>query len=207
MVTGLILLAAATIDTVSRQRLERVRPVAAKDDRVRHEPRHLGPRARWSRASSRAATSRSTRARRPPTASRRAVAGLDGLIDDYEFHYPAELSERNIDVVRDALGGHEIYTVCTGLHLDARFGRGGLVSPDPDTRAAALRLTLETAEFAGQVGAHMVCWPGIEGSTTRSRLPTRTPGSGSSTASGRRPRCARSTASRSSSSTRTPSRR
>ena len=93
----------------------------------------------------------------------RAVAGLDGLIDDYEFHYPGELHPGNLDEVRDALDGHGIYTICTGLHLDPRFGRGGLVSPDPATRAEALRLTLETAEFAGELGAQMVCWPGIEG--------------------------------------------
>ena len=94
---------------------------------------------------------------------RRAVAGLEGLIDDYEFHYPQELSPENLDPVRDALAGHGIYAVCAGLHLDPRFGRGGLVSPDPVTRAEALRLTLETAEFAGSLGAHFVIWPGIEG--------------------------------------------
>ncbi len=94
---------------------------------------------------------------------RRAVEGLEGLIDDYEFHYPGELSGENLDEVREALDGHGIYTICTGLHLDARFGRGGLVSPDPATRAEARRLTRETAELAGEVGAHMVCWPGIEG--------------------------------------------
>ncbi|HEY7792949.1 MAG TPA: TIM barrel protein, partial [Gaiellaceae bacterium] len=59
--------------------------------------------------------------------------------------------------------GHGIYTVCTGLHLDPRFGRGGLVSPDPAVRSEARRLTRETAELAGEVGANMVCWPGIEG--------------------------------------------
>jgi len=94
---------------------------------------------------------------------RRAVDGLEGLIDDYEFHYPGELNPGNLEAVREALDGHGIYTVCTGLHLDPRFGRGGVVSPDPAVRAEALRLTLETAEFAGQVGAQMVCWPGIEG--------------------------------------------
>ena len=78
---------------------------------------------------------------------RRAVEGLGDLIDDYEFHYPGELSHENLDEVREALDGHGIYTVCTGLHLDPRFGRGGLVSP----------------ELAGEVGANMVCWPGIEG--------------------------------------------
>ncbi len=94
---------------------------------------------------------------------RRAVGGLEGLIDDYEFHYPQELSPENLDAVRDALAGHSIYAVCAGLHLDPRFGRGGLVSPDPATRAEALRLTLETAEFAGSLGAQFVVWPGIEG--------------------------------------------
>jgi xylose isomerase len=93
----------------------------------------------------------------------RAVQGLEGLIDDYEFHYPAELSPDNLDEVRAALDGHGIYCVAAGLHLDPRFGRGGLVSPDPDIRAEALRLTLEGADFAGQIGAHFIIWPGIEG--------------------------------------------
>ena len=62
---------------------------------------------------------------------RRAVEGLGDLIDDYEFHYPAELSDENLDEVREALDGHGIYCVATGLHLDPRFGRGGLVSPNP----------------------------------------------------------------------------
>ena len=93
----------------------------------------------------------------------RAVTGLGDLIDDYEFHYPGELHADNLGEVRAALAGHGIATVCTGLHLDPRFGRGGLVSPDPATRAEARRMTRETAEMAGAVGANMVCWPGIEG--------------------------------------------
>ena len=35
---------------------------------------------------------------------RHAVAGLEGLIDDYEFHYPQELSPENLDAVRDVFG-------------------------------------------------------------------------------------------------------
>src|ERR1700712_3882057 len=93
----------------------------------------------------------------------RAVTGLGDLIDDYEFHYPNELAPANLDEVRSALDGHPIYAICAGLHLDPRFGRGGLVNPDPATRAEALRLTLEGAEFAGSLGAHFVLWPGIEG--------------------------------------------
>jgi xylose isomerase len=98
-----------------------------------------------------------------PEKVHRAVSGLGDLIDDYEFHYPYELSPDTLDDVRAALDGHGIYAVCTALHLDPRFGRGGLVSPDDATRAEALRLTLEAADFAGRIGANFIVWPGIEG--------------------------------------------
>jgi len=94
---------------------------------------------------------------------RTAVAGLEGLIDDYEFHYPQELSDDNLGEVRDALGGHGIYAIASGMHLDARFARGGLSSPDDATRAEAVRQTVACAEFAGKLGARMIIWPGIEG--------------------------------------------
>ncbi len=94
---------------------------------------------------------------------KRAVAGLGDLIDGYEFHYPQELSEENLDEVREALGDHDIYCIASGLHLDARFGRGGLTSPDADTRAEARRRTVAAADFAGSLGAHFIIWPGIEG--------------------------------------------
>jgi xylose isomerase len=94
---------------------------------------------------------------------RRAVDGLGELMDGYEFHYPQELSEENLDEVRDALDGHDVYCLATGLHLDPRFGRGGLVSPDETIRAEALRRTLAGVDFAGVLGAHFIIWPGIEG--------------------------------------------
>jgi xylose isomerase len=94
---------------------------------------------------------------------RRAVDGLGDLIDGYEFHYPGELSAENLDEVRDALDGHDIYCVCAGLHLDPRFGKGGLTSPDDGTRGEALRLTFEAIDLAGEIGANFVLWPGIEG--------------------------------------------
>jgi xylose isomerase len=94
---------------------------------------------------------------------RRAVDGLGELIDGYEFHYPGELSPDNLDEVRDALQGHDVYTICSGLHLDARFGKGGLTAPDPATRAEAVKRTLDAVDFAGELGAQFVLWPGIEG--------------------------------------------
>ena len=55
---------------------------------------------------------------------RTAVEGLGDLIDDYEFHYPQELSPENLDEVRDALDGHGIYCVASGLHLDPALRQG-----------------------------------------------------------------------------------
>jgi xylose isomerase len=94
---------------------------------------------------------------------RTAVAGLGDLVDDYEFHYPHELSGKNLREVQEALDGHGIYCVASGLHLDPRFAKGAFCSPDDTTRAEALRLTREAIDLAAEVGAQMIIWPGIEG--------------------------------------------
>jgi xylose isomerase len=92
-----------------------------------------------------------------------AVTGLGELMDDYEFHYPQELSTENLAEVQEALDGHGIYCIASGLHLDPRFGKGGFSSPDDGTRGEALRLTFEAIDLAAEVGAQMIIWPGIEG--------------------------------------------
>ncbi len=94
---------------------------------------------------------------------KRAVAGLGDLIDDYEFHYPQEINENNAEAIKAALGGHGIYCVATGLHLDPMFGRGGLCSPDASVRKEAVRRTLAAADMAGSLRANFIIWPGIEG--------------------------------------------
>ena len=93
----------------------------------------------------------------------RAIDGLGDLMDGYEFHYPQELSEANLSEVQAALGDHDIYCIAGGLHLDPRFGRGGLVNPDPALRAEAVRIVRDAAAFAGSLGAHLIIWPGGEG--------------------------------------------
>jgi xylose isomerase len=93
----------------------------------------------------------------------RAVAGLGDLIDDYEFHYPQELNEDNVEAIKAALGGHGIYCIATGLHLDPLFGKGGLCSPDASVRKEAVRRTLAAADMAGRLRANFIIWPGIEG--------------------------------------------
>jgi xylose isomerase len=93
----------------------------------------------------------------------RAVTGLGDLMDDYEFHYPGELNRDNLDEVRAALDGHGIYAVAGGLHVDERFGKGGLTALDDSVRNEALRLLLEAADLAGEIEAQMIVWPGGEG--------------------------------------------
>ena len=94
---------------------------------------------------------------------RTAVEGLGDLMDDYEFHYPQELNRENLAAVRDALDGHGIYAVCTGTHLNPRYGKGGLTSLDDAVRDDALAEALEAAALAGEIGAQMILWPGVEG--------------------------------------------
>jgi xylose isomerase len=94
---------------------------------------------------------------------RTAVEGLGDLMDDYEFHYPQELDRDNLDAVREALDGHGIYAVATGTHLNPRYGKGGLSSPDDSVRKAALAEGLEAAALAGDIGSQMILWPGVEG--------------------------------------------
>jgi xylose isomerase len=93
----------------------------------------------------------------------RAVTGLSGLVDDYEFHYPGELDRDNLDDVQAALDGHGIYCIASGLHVDPRFGKGGLTALDDSVRGEALRICLEAADLAGELGAQMIVWPGGEG--------------------------------------------
>jgi xylose isomerase len=94
---------------------------------------------------------------------RTAVEGLGDLMDDYEFHFPQELSRNNLDAVREALDGHGIYAVATGTHLNPRYAKGGLSSPDDVVRGEALAEALDAAAFAGELGSTMILWPGIEG--------------------------------------------
>ena len=51
-------------------------------------------------------------------------------------------------------------------------------------------MTLEAADFAGRSARTSIIWPGSRATTTRSRRRTPSRGSGSSTGSGRPPRCA-----------------
>ena len=73
-----------------------------------------------------------------------------------------------------ALDGHGIYTIASGLHLDPRFGKGGLVSPDDAIRAEALAdHAARPPTSPASVGAHFIVWPGIEGYNYPFQTPVR----------------------------------
>lgn len=93
----------------------------------------------------------------------RAVEGLAGHIDGYEFYYPDALNEGNFEAVTGALRGHDVYILANALHPDPLFARGGLSSPDSEIRAEAMRRTRGCIELAGTLGAAVIIWPGTEG--------------------------------------------
>jgi xylose isomerase len=98
-----------------------------------------------------------------PDKVRRAVRGLGDLMDGYEFHYPGEINEGNLEEIRAALGDHDIYAIATGLHVDPRFARGAMTNPDAGLRREAVDIVVAVANFAADVGAQLICWPGGEG--------------------------------------------
>ena len=94
---------------------------------------------------------------------RRAIDGLGDLIDGYEFHYPQELNADNLDEVRDALGGHDVYCIADGpaSRSALREGRPRLARPG-DARGGG-EADARRRDFSGELGAHLIIWPGIEG--------------------------------------------
>lgn len=45
------------------------------------------------------------------------VEGLGHTVDGYEYHYPGEINEANVEAIQRALGDHhDIYCIATGLH-------------------------------------------------------------------------------------------
>ena len=96
---------------------------------------------------------------------RTAVAGLEGLIDDYEFHYPQELSRRQPR--RGARGARrprhlrDRAAACTSTSASPA---AGCRSPDDAIRDEAREAHARRARTSpASLGARMIIWPGIEG--------------------------------------------
>ena len=95
---------------------------------------------------------------------REAVEGLGDLIDGYEFHYPQELiggqprrGARRARRPRHLLHGDRAPPRPALRQGRARLARRRRRAPRPCKR------TLDAIDFAGELGAHFIIWPGIEG--------------------------------------------
>jgi xylose isomerase len=93
----------------------------------------------------------------------RVVAGLGDLVDGYEFHYPGEVDEKNVERIQTALGGADLYAVALGLFSDPKYALGSFINPDPKLRRESIDTARRGVELAAAVGAKFIIWPGGEG--------------------------------------------
>jgi xylose isomerase len=98
-----------------------------------------------------------------PAKVRRVVDGLGELVDGYEFHYPGEINEDNIDKVRKALGPADLYCIALGLFNDPKYALGSFINPDEKLRKEAIATTKKGIELAAATGSKFIIWPGGEG--------------------------------------------
>ena len=174
-------------------------------DELEDEPWHLGAGPDGHPLRARRLPARARARRRPREGARAPSRGSATSWTTTSSTTRRSCREENLDEVRDALDGHGIYTICTGTHLDPRFGKGGLSSPDDASAPRRSTRRCDAADFAGPARRpddRLARGRGLQ-------LPVPDPVRGrwraSSTASARSPSAAPSTASSSSSSTRTPS--
>jgi len=95
--------------------------------------------------------------------TRRAAKGLANLVDGFEYHYPNELNEENVEEVRKVLEDKDIYALALGTFSDPQFRFGAFINPDPELRNKNLEITKRGIDLAAELGAKFIIWPGGEG--------------------------------------------
>lgn len=98
-----------------------------------------------------------------PSKVRRVVNGLGDLVDGYEFHYPGEIDEGNVDKISEALGQADLYAIALGLFNNPRYALGSFINPDERLRKESVAIAKKGIELASAVGAKFIIWPGGEG--------------------------------------------
>jgi len=98
-----------------------------------------------------------------PAKVRRVVDGLSSLVDGYEFHYPGEVNEENVDKIMTALGQHDLYAIALGLFSDPKYALGSFINPDEHLRKESIEIAKRGVSLAATVGAKFIIWPGGEG--------------------------------------------
>ena len=95
--------------------------------------------------------------------TKRVVDGLGELVDGYEYHYPGEVNEDNVEQVRNALGPADLYCIALGLFNNPKYALGTFINPDKKLREETIAITKKGVELAAEVGAKFIIWPGGEG--------------------------------------------
>lgn len=98
-----------------------------------------------------------------PAKVRRVIDGLGDLVDGYEFHYPGEVNEENVDKVREALGQADLYAIALGLFSDPKYALGSFINPDERLRKESIETAKKGVALAAAVGSKFIIWPGGEG--------------------------------------------
>jgi xylose isomerase len=98
-----------------------------------------------------------------PAKIRRVVDGLGELVDGYEFHYPGEVNEDNVNQVKEALGSADLYCIALGLFNNPKYALGSFINPDKKLRKEAIATTRRGVELAAATGSKFIIWPGGEG--------------------------------------------
>lgn len=98
-----------------------------------------------------------------PAKVQRVVDGLGDLVDGYEFHYPNEVNEENVDAVTKALGQADIYALALGLFSNPKYALGSFINPDKELRKESIAIAKKGVELAAKTGSKFIIWPGGEG--------------------------------------------
>jgi xylose isomerase len=97
------------------------------------------------------------------TKVRRVVSGLGDLVDGYEFHYPGELNEDNVDKIRRVLGKADVYAVALGLFSNPKYALGSFTNPERRLRKESIEIAKKAVQLAAAISAKFIIWPGGEG--------------------------------------------
>lgn len=93
----------------------------------------------------------------------RAVVGLDDLVDGYEYHYPTEINESNVEAIKRLLGKKDIYCLALGLFSVPEYALGSLINPSRALREKAIATGKAGIDMAAALQSHFIIWPGAEG--------------------------------------------
>jgi len=89
------------------------------------------------------------------------IEGLGGI----EYHYPQELSEKNVDKIKELSKSYELKIVMLGPNLfsEPKWAKGALSASNEKTRKEAIQRVKASIDLSKELGAAVCIWPGQDG--------------------------------------------